>query len=64
MLSNSRSWLQKVATREFQRYMDMGKMQGDKEVPVILAEKQICIQDAIQFARRTSQKVHHLKGRE
>gem|GEM_PF-4894608 len=44
--------------------MDMGKMQGDKEVPVILAEKQICIQDAIQFARRTSQKVHHLKGRE
>ena len=54
---------QKVATWEFERYMDMENMQGDKKAPMILSEKQICIQDARHVAQRNSQMVYGIKGR-
>ena len=55
---------QKVATWEFERYMDMENMQGDKKAPMILSEKQICIQDARQVTQRTSQMAYGIKDRE
>jgi len=55
---------QKVATWEFERYMDMKNMQGDKKAPMILSEKQICIQDARQVTQRTSQMAYGIKDRE
>ena len=54
---------QKVATWEFERYMDMENMQGDKKAPMILSEKQICIQDARQVTQRTSQMAYGIKDR-
>ena len=54
---------QKVATWEFERYMDMDNMQGDKKAPMILSEKQICIQEARQVTQRTSQMPYGLKDR-
>ena len=55
--------VQKVATWEFERYMDMENMQGDKKAPMILSEKQICIQDARQVTQRTSQMAYGIKDR-